>query len=175
MKTKVDKLSAATTVFVVAVILAMTILSCKQLFADPVQYLIMANADTQELYFSHQLEDDGVFSVSYIHSVNKTNVEEYYRLENGDLYLFKTRYRSFGAGVATEVAPGQTLRYEYGYMIIENIHYQLPKLVYKVGTISDPLIHIGSQSWHMKELAPSLTSVQFTIQSKPKPIISFSN
>ena len=74
MKTKVDKLSAATTVFVVAVILAMTILSCKQLFADPVQYLIMANADTQELYFSHQLEDDGVFSVSYIHSVNKTNV-----------------------------------------------------------------------------------------------------
>ena len=54
MKTKVDKLSAATTVFVVAVILAMTILSCKQLFADPVQYLIMANADTQELYFCHQ-------------------------------------------------------------------------------------------------------------------------
>ena len=107
--------------------------------------------------------------------MNKTNVEEYYRLENGDLYLFKTRYRSFGAGVATEVAPGQTLRYEDGYMIIENIHYQLPKLVYKVGTISDPLIHIGSQSWHMKELAPSLTSVQFTIQSKPKPIISFSN
>ena len=92
--------------------------------------------------------------------------EEYYRLEDGDLYLFKARYRSFGAGVATEIAPGQTLTYEDGYMVIENIHYKLPSLVYKVGTVSDPLIHIGQQTWHMKELAPSLTSVRFTVQQR---------
>lgn len=166
MKTRVSKKYAATTVFVVAVILAMTILSCGQMFAGPVQYLTMVNADTSELYFQQPLEADGVFSVSYIHSVNKTNVEEYYRLENGDLYLFKARYRSFGAGVATEIEPGQTLRYEDGYMVIEKIHYELPDLVYKVGTVSDPLIHIGAQTWHMKELAPSLTSVRFTIHNK---------
>ena len=164
MNIKVSKLYAATTVLVVAVILTMTIISCKPLFTDPVQYLIMANAYTDEIYFQEPLEDDGVFSVSYTHSVNKTNVEEYYRLEDGDLYLFEARYRSFGAGVATEIAPGQTLRYEDGYMLIENIHYKIPSLVYKVGTVSDPLIHIGQQTWHMKELAPSLTSVRFTVQ-----------
>ena len=125
----------------------------------------MANAYTDEVYFQEPLEDDGIFSVSYTHSVNKTNVEEYYRLEDGDLYLFKARYRSFGAGVATEIAPGQTLRYEDGYMIIENMHYKLPSLIYKVGTVSDPLIHIGQQTWHMKEMAPSLTSVRFTVQT----------
>lgn len=161
---KISRRYTATTVFVVAVILAMTILSCRHLFTDPVQYVIMANADTNQIYFEEPLEADGVFSVSYIHSVNKTNVEEYYRMEDGQLYLFKARYRSFGAGVATEIAPGQTLRYEDGYMIIENIHYMLPDLVYKVGTVSDPLIHIGEQTWHMKDLAPSLTSVRFTIQ-----------
>ena len=166
MKTQIRKQYAAATCLVVAVILAMTILSCGQMFTDPVQYLTMANADTNEIYFQEPLEADGVFSVSYTHSVNKTNVEEYYRLENGTLYLFKARYRSFGAGVATEIAPGQTLRYEDGYMIIENIHYALPSLVYKVGTVSDPLIHIGQQTWHMKELAPSLTSVRFTVQAK---------
>lgn len=166
MKTKVDYKYAATTVFVVAVILAMTMLSCKQLFTAPVQWLVMANADSNEIYFEAPLEADGVFSVSYTHSVNKTNVEEYYRLEDGRLYLFKARYRSFGAGVATELAPGQTLRYEDGYMVIENIHYALPSLVYKVGTVSDMLIHIGQQTWHMKELAPSLTSVRFTVQLK---------
>lgn len=167
MKTKVSKKYAATTIIVVAVILAMTILACGQMFADPVQYLIMVNADTSELYLKQPLEADGVFSVSYIHSVNKTNVEEYYHLVDGNLYLFKARYRSFGAGVATEIEPGQTLRYEDGYMVIENIHYKLPDLTYKVGTVSDPLIHIGAQTWHMKELAPSLTSVRFTIQNKP--------
>lgn len=166
MKTKVSTRYAATTVLVVAVILAMTILSCKSMFADPVQCLTMVNADTGKLYFSQPLEADNIFSVSYTHSVNKTNVEEYYRLEGNDLYLFKARYRSFGAGVATEIAPEQTLRYEDGYMVIENIHYKLPDLVYKVGTISDPLIHIGAQTWHMNALAPSLTSVRFVIQNK---------
>lgn len=166
MKTKVDKNYAATTVFVVAVILAMTILSCRQLFTAPVQWLVMANADTDEIYFCEPLEADGVFSVSYTHSVNKSNVEEYYRLEDGRLYLFQARYRAFGAGVATEIAPGQTLRYEDGYMIIENIHYELPALVYKVGAISDMIIHIGQKTWHMQELAPLLTSVRFTVQVK---------
>lgn len=166
MKFKVRKTYAATALCVVAVILALVVISGKQLFTDPVQCVVMTDAETDEVYFQQPLEADGVFSVSYIHSVNKSNVEEYYRLENDEIYLFRARYRAFGAGVATELEEGQTLSYEDGYMIIENIHYQIPDLVYRVGTVSDPLIHIGTQSWHMKDLAPPLTSVRFTIQDK---------
>ena len=166
MKFKVSKTYAATALCVVAVILALVAISGKQLFTDPVQCVVMTDAETDEVYFQQPLEADGVFSVSYIHSVNKSNVEEYYRLEDDELYLFRARYRAFGAGVATELEEGQTLSYEDGYMIIENIHYQIPDLVYRVGTVSDPLIHIGEQTWHMKDLAPELTSVRFTIQNK---------
>jgi len=166
MKFKVSKTYAATALCVVAVILALVAISGRFLFADPVQCVVMTNAETDEVYFQQPLEADGVFSVSYIHSVNKSNVEEYYRLEDDELYLFRARYRAFGAGVATELEEGQTLSYEDGYMIIENIHYQIPNLVYRVGTVSDPLIHIGEQTWHMKDLAPELTSVRFTIQNK---------
>ncbi len=166
MKFKVRKTYAATALCVVAVILALVVISGKQLFTDPVQCVVMTDAETDEVYFQQPLEADGVFSVSYIHSVNKSNVEEYYRLEDDEIYLFRARYRAFGAGVATELEEGQTLSYEDGYMIIENIHYQIPDLVYRVGTVSDPLIHIGTQSWHMKDLAPPLTSVRFTIQDK---------
>ena len=166
MKFKVRKTYAATALCVVAVILALVVISGKQLFTDPVQCVVMTDAETDEVYFQQPLEADGVFSVSYIHSVNKSNVEEYYRLENDEICLFRARYRAFGAGVATELEEGQTLSYEDGYMIIENIHYQIPDLVYRVGTVSDPLIHIGTQSWHMKDLAPPLTSVRFTIQDK---------
>ena len=166
MKFKVSKTYAATALCVVAVILALVAISGRFLFADPVQCVVMTDAETDEVYFQQPLEADGVFSVSYIHSVNKSNVEEYYRLEDDELYLFRARYRAFGAGVATELEEGQTLSYEDGYMIIENIHYQIPNLVYRVGTVSDPLIHIGEQTWHMKELAPELTSVRFTIQNK---------
>jgi len=166
MKFKVSKTYAATALCVVAVILALVAISGRFLFADPVQCVVMTNAETDEVYFQQPLEADGVFSVSYIHSVNKSNVEEYYRLEDDELCLFRARYRAFGAGVATELEEGQTLSYEDGYMIIENIHYQIPNLVYRVGTVSDPLIHIGEQTWHMKDLAPELTSVRFTIQNK---------
>ena len=166
MKFKVRKTYAATALCVVAVILALVVISGKQLFTDPVQCVVMTDAETDEVYFQQPLEADGVFSVSYIHSVNKSNVEEYYRLEDDEICLFRARYRAFGAGVATELEEGQTLSYEDGYMIIENIHYQIPDLVYRVGTVSDPLIHIGTQSWHMKDLAPPLTSVRFTIQDK---------
>ena len=166
MKFKVSKTYAATALCVVAVILALVAISGRFLFADPVQCVVMTDAETDEVYFQQPLEADGVFSVSYIHSVNKSNVEEYYRLEDDELYLFRARYRAFGAGVATELEEGQTLSYEDGYMIIENIHYQIPDLVYRVGTVSDPLIHIGEQTWHMKDLAPELTSVRFTIQNK---------
>ena len=166
MKFKVSKTYAATALCVVAVILALVAISGRFLFADPVQCVVMTNVETDEVYFQQPLEADGVFSVSYIHSVNKSNVEEYYRLEDDELYLFRARYRAFGAGVATELEEGQTLSYEDGYMIIENIHYQIPNLVYRVGTVSDPLIHIGEQTWHMKDLAPELTSVRFTIQNK---------
>ena len=166
MKFKVSKTYAATALCVVAVILALVAISGRFLFADPVQCVVMTNAETDEVYFQQPLEADGVFSVSYIHSVNKSNVEEYYRLEDDEIYLFRARYRAFGAGVATELEEGQTLSYEDGYMIIENIHYQIPNLVYRVGTVSDPLIHIGEQTWHMKDLAPELTSVRFTIQDK---------
>ena len=166
MKFKVRKTYAATALCVVAVILALVVISGKHLFTDPVQCVVMTDAETDEVYFQQPLEADGVFSVSYIHSVNKSNVEEYYRLEDDELYLFRARYRAFGAGVATELEEGQTLSYEDGYMIIENIHYQIPDLVYRVGTVSDPLIHIGEQTWHMKDLAPELTSVRFTIQNK---------
>ena len=167
MKPKIRKTYAATALCVVAVILALVIISSKPLFTDPVRCVVMPDAETDKVYFQQPLEADGVFSVSYIHSVNKSNVEEYYRLEEDDqLYLFRARYRAFGAGVATELEEGQTLSYEDGYMIIENIHYQIPNLVYRVGTVSDPLIHIGTQVWHMKDLAPPLTSVRFTIQDK---------
>ncbi len=166
MKPKISKTYAATALCVVAVILALVIISSKPLFTDPVQCVVMTDAETDEVYFQQPLEADGVFSVSYIHSVNKSNVEEYYRLENDEIYLFRARYRAFGAGVATELEEGQTLSYEDGYMIIDNIHYQIPNLVYRVGTVSDPLIHIGTQTWHMKDLAPPLTSVRFTIQNK---------
>ena len=124
--------------------------------------LTMKDYQTDQVYLEVPLGEDHIFSISYTHSVNKSMVEEYYLLENGTITLIKARYHHFGAGVATELREGEYLTYDdEGFMVINNMHLSIPQLVYKVGTVSDHILHIGDKSWHLKDYAPELTSVIF--------------
>lgn len=126
--------------------------------------LVMKNQQTGEVYLQEPLGAQGVFSISYTHSVNKSDVEEYYCMREGKLSLFRAKYKGFGAGVATELDSNERLRYEEGFMIIENMDVPLDELAYRIGTVSDHILHIGEESWHLKTLAPSCTGVVFEVQ-----------
>ncbi len=124
--------------------------------------LTMKDYQTNQVYLEVPLGEDHIFSISYTHSVNKSMVEEYYLLENGTITLIKSRYHHFGAGVATELREDEYLTYDdEGFMVINNMNLSIPQLVYKVGTVSDHILHIGDKSWHLKDFAPELTSVIF--------------
>ena len=134
--------------------------------ADEPLTLVMKDRQTGEIYLEEPLEADGTFSVSYTHSVNKSEVEEYYVWQDRQIVLYKCRYNNFGAGVATKLSPGEKLSTdENGFMVIEDMRVPVETLAYRVGTISDHVLHIGEKSWHLKTLAPSLTSVVFEIHS----------
>ncbi len=128
--------------------------------------LVMKDFKSGETYLELPLNDDYIFSVSYTHSVNKSLVEEYYTITPNDgITLIKARYNNFGAGVATELSNGEYLSYdEKDYMVINNMSVPVPQLIYKVGTVSDHILHIGDNSWHLKEYAPELTSVVFELK-----------
>lgn len=128
--------------------------------------LVMKDFKSGETYLELPLNDDHIFSVSYTHSVNKSLVEEYYTITPKDgITLIKARYNNFGAGVATELSNGEYLSYdEDDYMVINNMSVPVPQLIYKVGTVSDHILHIGDNSWHLKEYAPELTSVVFELK-----------
>ena len=155
------KLFAAVALVVAAVSL-FVIINCNH----NTNTLVMKNFKTGETYLEVPLTDDHLFSVSYTHSVNKSLVEEYYTITPQDgIVLVKARYNNFGAGVATELTDGQYLSYDdENYMVINNMHVPISQLVYKVGTVSDHILHIGDESWHLKEYAPELTSVTFTLK-----------
>ena len=126
--------------------------------------LVMKNRQTEEIYLQEPLGRDQTFSVSYTHSVNRSEVEEYYRWQDGKLMLYKARYNNFGAGVATELNEGEELYYDdEGFMVIDHMQIPVARMSYRVGTISDQMLHIGEKSWHLKELAPGLTSVVFEV------------
>lgn len=128
--------------------------------------LVMKDFKSGEIYLELPLNDDHIFSVSYTHSVNKSLVEEYYTITPKEgITLIKARYNNFGAGVATELSQDEYLSFdEDDYMVINNMSIPVPQLIYKVGTVSDHILHIGDNSWHLKEYAPELTSVIFELK-----------
>ena len=72
-------------------------------------YLTLRNRDTGEVYARYKMGEGDRFSVTFIHSVNKYPLTDTYEIENKTIYVEETTYCSFGAGVQTELNPGETL------------------------------------------------------------------
>lgn len=127
--------------------------------------LILSDGNTGDVYAEFDAYEGMEFGVSFIHSVNKSEVYEIYEIKDGKIILMKCIYSSFGAGVATEIEDGQTLEYtDDGKMIISNINREMSGLSYIVGTISDHVLRIGKQETSLRELCGKNSVVRFEIQ-----------
>lgn len=130
--------------------------------------LVLSNAATGERYASFPVEQGDVFSVEFIHSVNKSPVRDYYEIRDGGrIYVIQTDYYGFGAGVQTELNPGETLEYRPdGAMQIKNIDKYLPNLTYVVGTVSDHVLYINGEEISLRELCGQSSKVKFTVEKR---------
>ena len=116
--------------------------------------LVLENANTGERYATFRLPKNATFSVEFIHSVNKTPVRDFYEVRgNGDIYVVETHYYSFGAGVQTELNPGETLEYgDDGSMQIKNINALIPILIYAIGENDDHLLIINETTVKLHDI-----------------------
>lgn len=124
--------------------------------------LILKNGDTGQPLAVYRIEEGTEFSVTFIHSVNNSPVTDVYEIRNGRIYVVRTIYYSFGAGVQTEIEEGQTLEYgEDGSMIISGFDRPVNKLSYIVGTVSDHILEINGEAISLRELCGRNTTVHF--------------
>ncbi|NLO40601.1 MAG: DUF1850 domain-containing protein [Ruminiclostridium sp.] len=129
--------------------------------------LILKNADTGEIIAAYPIEDGGEFSITFIHSVNNSPVTDFYEIHGKEIYVVRTRYYSFGAGVQTEIGQGQTLEYgSDGSMTVSGFELRLDKLSYIVGTVSDHTLEIGEETISLRELCGQNTTVVFLVKSR---------
>lgn len=137
-----------------AVFAALALIVITALISLDQQLLVLSNEESGEIRFARPLAEGEQFSVSYTHSVNKSYVEEYYQPRCGVICLMSLRYKSFGAGMATEVDPtlGQTLRYEDGFMIVEGYEIALPRLAYNVDRVAGLQLHYRGQKINFRDL-----------------------
>ena len=126
--------------------------------------LVLTDRDTGRVCARYPLEDGESFSVTFRHSVNKSDVTEIYERRGKEIWLTGCVYYGFGAGVAEELDPSWTLETgEAGEMILGNIEMRMDDLTYIVGTVYDHILEIGGQRIVLNELCGKNAKVHFSI------------
>ncbi len=127
-------------------------------------YLVLYNADTGERYLTEKAEQSFEFSVEFIHSVNKTPVRDTYIIEDGKIRAYSTTYRSFGAGVQTQLEDGQQMSVDGdGNMIITGFDITYDPLRYIISAAYDHVLIIGNRQISLRETCGQNTRVVFEV------------
>ena len=126
--------------------------------------LVLTDRDTGRVCARYPLEDGESFSVTFRHSVNKSDVTEIYQRRGKEIWQTGCVYYGFGAGVAEELDPSWTLETgANGEMILGNIEQRMGDLTYVVGTVYDHILRIGDERVVLNELCGKNCKVHFSI------------
>lgn len=130
-------------------------------------YLVLRNGDTDEEFARFRVSEGDEFSVTFIHSVNQYPLTDVYQIRDGKVYVIRTIYNNFGAGVQTEIEEGQTLEInENGEMVVSGFNQEMPWLSYIVGTVSDHTLTIHGEEISLRELCGRNSKVKFSCEHR---------
>lgn len=127
--------------------------------------LVLYDSETGKVYKEFPVENGSEFSVEFIHSVNKKPLIDVYVIKDGQIYVDKTVYAAFGAGVQSELEDGQKLEYDKkGNIVVSGFDTPFPKVTYVVGTVSDHVLRIEGESISLTELCGKNAHVTFELK-----------
>ena len=127
--------------------------------------LVLSNDETGKVYARLPLRNGDSFSVTFRHSVNKSDVTEIYQRRGREIWLTGCVYYGFGAGVAEVLEPDWTLENgDNGEMIIGNIEMKMNDLTYIVGTVYDHILEINGERIVLNDLCGKNAKVHFSIK-----------
>ncbi len=121
------------------------------------------DATENRLLAAFPAAESQAFHISFRHSVNRTEVREYYEVRQGTLYLVRAEYSSFGAGMPeVPERPGSTLESRDGVLLLDGINQPMDSFVYRVGVVAGHTLVIGPRQIPLTALAPAQTALRFT-------------
>lgn len=137
-------------------------------FSWPKGYLVLSNGNTGEEYAHYRLNKGETFSITFIHSVNKSPVTDCYDVaEDGNIWLRRTIYYDFGAGVPFDLNEGESLEYaEDGAMVITGIDREIPDFLIFVGTVSDHTLGISGEKISLRDLCGRNAKVRIRYEER---------
>lgn len=149
--------------FGAAIALIALLMAASFLLSGEFGYLVLSSPKTGEVYYRCLARLGDEFSIGFIHSVNKSPLTDYYEIRQEGIYVVKTVYYDFGAGVQTQIEEGQTLSYgDDGSMIVTGFNTLIPDLIYFVGTVSDHTLTLHGKKISLRDLCGQSAMVRFS-------------
>lgn len=93
--------------------------------------------DKGKILFEKRVHNGDEFAIRFIHSVAKTPVTDYFIVKDGKIFLDKTIYHDFGAGLPHNPGKGQEMKTEHGEISITGFNREIPELALRVGRIAE--------------------------------------
>lgn len=104
-------------------------------FSIHLQTLVLECYQTGEVVWSHTIKPDDEFTMRWIHSVELKPWEEIFKIdENYNIYLDRTRFKQFGAGVPDYA--GNKTEVVDGYIIFSGIHQKMDVIPYGISSFT---------------------------------------
>ncbi|MDR0524301.1 MAG: DUF1850 domain-containing protein [Spirochaetaceae bacterium] len=114
--------------------------------------LAIGDADSGKVYLRRPLQKGETFAIEFIHSVNNSPVRETFTADQGRIRPVSSRFASFGAGIQSDLAEGQTLSREGGFLVISGFQTSYKELLYIVGTVSDHILYLRDERISLRDL-----------------------
>jgi hypothetical protein len=127
--------------------------------------LVVCDTKTNKIYAEYEIEDKEEFSVSFIHSVNLTEVTDCYFADGGYIVCDKCVYSSFGAGMPTEWEEDWRVSYDDGKITISGLNIKQKKVNYIVGTVYDHVLKVGNEEIVLNELCGKNAKITLKIKT----------
>lgn len=148
--------------FIVLIILIALII----FFIPFIEQFTISNGKTDKIVFYESIDNYKEFYISFIHSVNRTPVNEYYRIENDKFFVYKTTFYSFGAGMpdGSENSNSDMKFNDNGLVEIDNIDRELREFTYMVGTYAGHTLHTKNKSFKLEKYVEPQEPALFKIR-----------
>lgn len=124
----------------------------------------ISNGKTRDIVYIDSISNAEEFVVSFKHSVNRTPVNEFIKIQGNKFIVYKTTFYSYGAGMPEYDAQSkQKVTINNGLVQIENIDRELESFTYMVGTYADHTLSYKDVSIKLSELMQPQEQAFFNI------------
>lgn len=126
--------------------------------------LVVADAETDEPLLEVPTREGDEFTLAYTHSVEKTDVEDVYEIDDSALRMDRMVFSSYGAGLPSEAEVNRT---EEGFVV--TVDQSFERIYVSPGSIAGHTLHVDDECYALDDLSDGATVVLFVEDSSMEP------